>query len=327
MLKIIAIACASIAIFSKVAFTQACCGVSSSLLSAGTPAVKQGTILILTGGDYSTTQNNDITREGFSLGIAYGITDWLNVSLKTNFGWLQSSLFRQGKYDTTIVITLTDTVIVIETILADTTFHYTNYGFGNGDFGTQFIIIPMNAFTKQEIKLGGDCGIPWASTRKKAIVENVEQEMPLKAQNGSGGWSLGWFASYSILFPNIKLTATGNVAGKIKFKNNRGDKPGNDFSTLISLVGGPFWKFHALLTANYKHTGQTSSANGGTIAKLDPLSGGNRFDLLPAISFTPGERLKFTLDAQLPVWRDANQHEIGTRFATRLSVLVYLPVF
>jgi hypothetical protein len=125
----------------------------------------------------------------------------------------------------------------------------------------------------------------------------------------------------------IKFTATANIAGKLKFKNDRGDKPGNEASVLVSAVAGPFWKFHGLLTVNYKYMGQTLTTNGGAIARKDTLSGGNRIDLLPAISFTPNDALKFTLDAQLPVWLDANQREIGTRFATRLSVLIYMPVF
>ena len=315
--------CTIIFLSFNLLLAQACCGVSSSLLSSGTPAVNQGTFLIMTGGDLSTTQKNDIVREGFSIGLAYGITDWLNISLKTNFAWTQSSLFRLGKYDTTT----TDTGLIIEPLIADTTFHYRNYGFGDGDAGVQFVIIPMNAFTKQEVKTGGDLGIPWASLKKISTVEGTEQLMPPKAQNGSGGWSLGGFASYSRLFPDIKFTATANIAGKLKFKNNRGDKPGNEASVLVSAVAGPFWKFHGLLTANYKYMGQTLTNNGGSITRKDTVSGGNRIDLLPAISFTPGEALKFTLDAQLPVWRDENQREIGTRFATRLSVLIYMPAF
>jgi hypothetical protein len=304
-------------------YGQACCGLSGSQLSSGTPAVRQGTFVFLSGVDFSTTQKNDVVREGIPIGIAYGVTNWLNISLKTGFAFIQSSLLRPGKFDTNF----TASGPLVETLLPDTTFLFSNYGFGDGNAGVQFIIVPLTAFTKQEIKTGFDVGLPWASSREEGLLDGVVQELPLKAQNGGGGFTLGGFASYTKTIPSRKIAFTSNLGGRLKFQNNRGDIPGNDASILVSAIVGPFGEFSGLLSANYRFTGQTQTVNGNSGFIMDTLSGGNRIDILPGIDFTLNDVFKLILDVQLPLWRDANQEAIGTRFAAKLSLLAYIPVF
>jgi hypothetical protein len=156
-----------------------------SLISAGYPSLDKGMILIQPGVDFGNGSYNDFFREGVSVGVAAGFTDRFALSLKTGYVWSQTSALRKGLYDTSGTI--------IDTIKADTTLHFNNHGFGDGQVGVQYIVIPMTPVTKQELKAGIDVGIPWATAEKKTVVEGMNVVMPARSRTGSGSFTQGHF--------------------------------------------------------------------------------------------------------------------------------------
>lgn len=292
-----------------------CCGLGGALVSSGHPSVYQGNILILSGLDYSKNSAGDFSREGLSLGLAYGITDNFALSLRTNYSWFQNSVFRKGVFDT-----INNEIIVIK---PDTTLQYDNNGISDGTFGAQLIILPITLLTKQELKTGIDMGIPWAESQKKIEVDGMSILMPAKIQTGLGAFSLGGFVAYTRNFPEQKIAASATMAGRLRFKDKKENDQGNEASVLVSAIAGPFWKTKEILSFSYRTIGKVRDKNGNA----DSLSGGARFDLTPAIEFSFTEKAKLSLDAEIPLWRDKNQIENGNAFSTRLSFLLFIRVF
>lgn len=282
---------------------QGCCGIGSALVAGGFPSLRQGSVLIQFGGDYSSAANKT-DKKALTATIGYGITNRLALSIKSNYAWLHYSRF-QPAVEVGGVVYFPETTLVFQ-----------NNDFGDGNIGLQYSIIEMNALSKQELKIGSDLGIPWGPDQKNGTA------WPKNVQTGSGAYTIGGFLSYSKAFPAQHLSTAATAAGRIKFKNRRNEKPGNEANILLTGTFGPFWKTRESVSLNYKITGVTLDANGDE----EPSSRGSRIDLLPAFEFTFTESINATFEAEFPVWRDAYQKQYGNTIGARVSLLIFFPV-
>jgi hypothetical protein len=290
---------------SRGALAQGCCGIGSSLVAGGHPTLQRGTFLLQPGADYSSAENPTRYKAAGTLTIAYGITNQLAVSLKTNYAWLHSSVLQR------------DVVYNGTLLFPETTVVFNNHDIGDGTIGIQFSIIPLDVMHTQELKVGADVGIPWGPDQK--IANGVE--LPKNMQTGSGAFSIGGFASYTKAFPAYYLAGAATAAGRLKFQNRRKERPGNEASLLVSAIAGPFWKTRESVSLNYKTSSATYDVNGTKI----PSTEGGRFDVIPALEFTFTENIKATWQAELPVWREVYQKKFGNNLGARASMLLFIP--
>jgi hypothetical protein len=285
---------------------QGCCGIGSALVAGGVPALEQGTFLIQSGADYSRAENPSRYRAAGTINFAYGITERFTVSLKSNIAWLHSSIKQPA-------------VVYNGNILfPETTIVFDNKGIGDGIIGTQFVIVPMEAINKYELKCGADIGIPWGPDKK--IKDNVE--LPKNIQTGSGTFTIGGFLAYNKTFPLYYSAIAATAAGRLKFKNRRHEQPGNEANLLLSGIFGPFWKTRESISINYKATGVTIDANG-----TEPATRGNRLDLIPSIECTFTKHIKATCEAEIPLWGDRYQKKYGNIIGARAMVYFFIPIF
>lgn len=302
-------------VLSKLSAASSCCGTGTSSVSEGHPTPAQGTFLALPGADYSKSATGDFQRERVSLALAYGISNRFAVSVRANYAWLQTWTLRRGLYDTMGT--------VIDVIKPDTTIHFDNNGFGDGSVALQLVILPMTVLSRQELKVGTDLGLPWASSEKKTTIEGLSTVMPPRSQNGSGVFSVGGFLSYSRSMPPQRLAGTATVGGRVRSRDAQGVRPGADIAATASVVAGPLWKLKGLLSAGYGYTTQSVDRHD----KPDSTTGGGRVSLTPGLEVSLSEKLQFSLDATVPIWQDMNQKIAGNSLGVRLAAYVFIPVF
>ena len=318
---------ASVLLFAMAsAFGQACCGGGSgSGAPAGNPYVKQGTILLQPGFDWNYSKVNILDKEGLSLMGAFGVTNWLNISVKANVAWMKAGYHHDaGTPDTSYtlnpVTSLPETTIIPGTPPSAYTDYYKNFGLGDGNVGLQLIPIIMTPETNQEIKFGSSVGIPWAAAKKVYDSQGFEAA---KVRVGSGGWSVSAFTSYTRDFPEIGLSAAAVVSGQTFAVTKYRTRPGNTGTCLLTVTESPLWNLRLIMSASYSATAETIDSAGGYV---EP-SGGHRWDLIPSVQFVCNQYVKISGEAQFPLWRDYNQTQVGTSLSLRASALVYIPVF
>jgi hypothetical protein len=294
-------------------YASSCCGLSSTLVSSGHPALNQNQFLILNGYDYSRTENEAFSRGGISFGLAYGLTSKLAFSIRTNFNIFRYNQFRPGLY-------LQNDDNTIEVLKADTTFKFKNQGFGDGLIGVQYTLVPLTLVTKQELKIGADAVIPWATFDKKVHIDGMETLLPAQVQNGNGVFSFGGFVSYNKSLPIHRIAFTTMLAGRVKIKNKNGVTPGNDANILVSSIFGPYFKTKGIISINYKASRQSRDS----ADTKDSLTGGRRLDIIPAIDIAFNDHFKIAIDTELPLWRDKNQKTRGPIFGTHLNFLIFI---
>ncbi|MBN1980495.1 MAG: hypothetical protein JW795_03125 [Chitinivibrionales bacterium] len=302
----------SILFFLSVAVVQAssCCGVGSTQVSSGYPALLPGMFLLQPGFTYSQTNTHDFASQGFNFALAYGVTDHISLSVKSGFSWLQSSLFRAGRYDTI-------NNVIIKT-KADTTFLFKNRGITDGLIGTQIVILPMTVLTRQELKVGVDVTLPWSPSEKETKVEGKALVIPARAQTGSGTYGLSGYMVYNRTFPQLHLAALSAFSGRYNLKNDHGRTPSSEIAMLFSAIAGPYANMKPILSAGMSVSGRALDEK----AAIDPASGGSRIDLSPAVEYATGENLKLVMNTKLPLWRSMNQRTNGSNFEMQMSLLV-----
>lgn len=285
---------------------QGCCGVGSSLVAGGHPAIEMGSILVQPSVDYSSAENPMRRKGSAALNVAYGITDRLSASVKTHFDYLYSSRLQPA-------VVYRDSILYPEKTVVQQ-----NVGIGDGNVGVQFSIIPMEVLTQRELTIGADVGIPWGPDRKKT--DGVE--LPNYLQTGSGSTTVGGFVSYTKGFALSRLGFSATAAGRLKFENRRGEDPGDELGLLGTAMVGPFSSIRGSLSVNYKFTGSAQGA--GNVQQK--FASGTRVDLIPTLEFSLSEKVKLSGDVEIPVYRDVNQKQYGNTLGARFMMLFFLPV-
>jgi hypothetical protein len=264
---------------------QGCCGIGGSLISGGHPVLNKNTVLLSASGDYADADNPERHRGGSGIMLAYGITDRLSLSLKTSYIWATYSNYLPPIIDHGVQIFAGETV------------NYRNNGFGDGYAGVQFALIRLTPMNKQELITGIDAGIPWGPDRK--IVDGFV--LPDNVQTGIGGFSVSGFLTYLKAFPIIYYSITSTIAGRVNFKTRRGKDPGDEFSVMLTSLFGPFLNTRESITFNYSQNGEDYNDHYDAAAKG---TSGKRFSLIPALEYSILSNLKFSINADIPLWRD-----------------------
>jgi hypothetical protein len=238
------------------------------------------------------------------LGVTYGITGQLGLSVKSNYSWLDLIRERPAVISNGVVL------------LPGATIEQGNNDIGDGTVGVQYAILPMNWPRQYELLAGFDITIPWGEDAK--FENNIQ--LPDNIQTGSGGYAASLFVGYTKSFPSRHLAFSSVVAHRVKFKTRRDKEPGDESSLFVSTSIGPLKSLSFHVPFGYKTVQATYSKFG--IKEVSTV--GSRIDFMPGIEWSLTHSLKMSAQTDIPVWRDKYQKLYGNNFGVRFSTSVLI---